>query len=126
MNTQEITLCGKPVTLGYCYATEIAYKNLAGQDINDFMTEVREAITANLMPDIEKTIFLLLASMLSYYESRKEEIPVKSEDLMNDCTPPELGTALGTILAIRSKFYNIPTGEPEDKPEKGTRRRKNA
>ena len=36
MITKEITLCSKQVTLAYCYATEIAYKDLANEDMLDY------------------------------------------------------------------------------------------
>ena len=136
MNAKEITICGKQVTLAYCYATEISYKILADQDIMNFMQEVSDALQAEpqQMPDIRKTIFLLLASMQSYYDSlpagqngQKPQPPVTDEDLMYHCTPQELGVALGTILSLRSQFYHLPSDEPEEKEPKGKRKnRKNA
>lgn len=136
MNTKEITICGKQVTLAYCYATEISYKILADQDIMNFMQEVSEALQAEpqQMPDIRKTIFLLLASMQSYYDSlpagqngQKPQSPVTDEDLMYHCTPQDLGVALGTILGLRSQFYHLPSDEPEEKEPKGKHKnRKNA
>jgi hypothetical protein len=45
---------------------------------------------------------------------------------MKQATPVEIGTAMLTILNMRSEFYHVPKGEPEEKPEKGTRKRKNA
>ena len=45
MITREVTLCGKQVTLAYCYATEIAYKDLTNEDIiKDLGTRHRSAI----------------------------------------------------------------------------------
>lgn len=136
MNAKEITICGKQVTLAYCYATEISYKILADQDIMNFMQEVSDALQAEpqQMPDIRKTIFLLLASMQSYYDSlpagqngQKPQPPVTDEDLMYHCTPQDLGVALGTILGLRSQFYHLPSDEPEEKEPKGKRKnRKNA
>ena len=136
MNTKEITICGKQVTLAYCYATEISYKILADQDIMNFMQEVSDALQAEpqQMPDIRKTIFLLLASMQSYYDSlpagqdgQKPQPPVTDEDLMYHCTPQDLGVALGTILGLRSQFYHLPIDEPEEKEPKDKRKnRKNA
>ena len=119
MITKEISLCGKPVTLGYCYATDISYKKLANQDITDFCQEAVQAIQADRMPDAEKTIYAILACMLAYYQSRDEDNPIRDADIMNEATPLELGTALGTVLTLRMEFYNIPAGEPEDKPQKG-------
>ena len=131
MITKEITIGGKPVTLAYCYATEISYKLLSDEDINIFMTEVYECMNDDIqrMPDIRKTIFLILAAISAYYESRGEELPIDDKTLMYDCKPEELGTALGVVLGLRGQFYAVPSDEPEDKEPKGkrvTRKPKNA
>lgn len=115
----------RTVTMGYCYATEIAFKDLAGQDIADFMTEALPLIRENKMPDIKKTIYAVLSCMIAYYQSMDEEPPVKDTDLMNEATPLEIGTALGTFLTLQTKFYHIPTGEPAEKPAKGKGKAKN-
>jgi len=121
MITKEITLCGKQVTLAYCYATEISYKILSDEDITDFIIEAATAIQdKNRMPDIRKTIFLVLASMQSYYESKDEQAPIIDKQMIYDSTPEELGTALGVVIGLRTNFYHIPKGEPEDKPNEGS------
>ena len=125
MITKEITICGKQVTLAYCYATEISYKILSDEDIIDFGQEVIEKIQHEQMPDIRKTIFLILASMNAYYESKGEKAPVSDKELMYECTPQEIGQALGVIIGLRSQFYHVPTDEPEDKPT-GEKKEKNA
>lgn len=125
MITKEITICGKQVTLAYCYATEISYKILSNEDIIDFGQEVIEKIQHEQMPDIRKTIFLILASMNAYYESKGEKAPVSDKELMYECTPQEIGQALGVIIGLRSQFYHVPTDEPEDKPT-GEKKEKNA
>jgi len=119
MITKEIKLCGKQVTLAYNYATEISYKILSDEDIFDFGQEVVEKIQHEQMPDIRKTIFLIIASMQSYYESKGEECPITDKELMYECTPQEIGVALGTIIGLRSQFYHVPSDEPEDKPAEG-------
>ena len=125
MITKEITLCGKQVKLAYCYATEIAYKDLSNEDMLDYAKHAVEAIQAQRDPDIKRTIFAILACMMAFYEDA-DKAPVKDSDIMKEATPVELGTAMLTILSMRNEFYHVPSGEPEDKPEKGTRRRKNA
>ena len=124
---EEITLAGKPVMLGYCYATEIAYKNMYGEDISGIIQETFACVNAKpaRMPDTERSIYLVLSAIVAYYESKGEEAPIKDKDLMNDTTPLELGTALGTIVNLWAKFYNIPKGEPEEKPAKGKGKAKN-
>jgi len=119
MKKKEITLAGKQVTVAYCYATEIAYKDLSGQDITDFMGEVGEAIAANKMPDVKKSIFLLVAAIMSYYETKKEDAPISDAQIMTDATPLEMGAAIGAVLSLRSEFYALPEGEPKEKKKAG-------
>lgn len=123
MKKKEITLAGKQVTVAYCYATEIAYKDLSGQDIADFMDEIGEALAANKMPDTKKSIFLLVAAIMSYYETKKEEAPISDAQIMTDATPLEMGAAIGAVLNLRSEFYALPEGEPKEK--KNARKGKN-
>ena len=126
MITKEITLCGKQVTLAYCYATEIAYKEMSDEDIFDYAQAAVEAIQAQRDPDIKRTIFAIIACMMAYYED-KDKAPVKDSEIMREATPVEIGTAMLTILSMRQEFYHVPKGEPEDKQEKsGGRKRKNA
>lgn len=127
MITEKITIAGKSVTLGYCYATEIAYKDLSGEDIADIIQETVAAVNAQQprMPDAKRSIYLVLAAVMSYYQSKGEDAPIKDSDLMNDATPLELGKALGTIITLWAKFYNIPTGEPTEKQKKGKGKGKN-
>ena len=124
---EEITLAGKPVTLGYCYATEIAYKDLSGEDIADIIQETIAAVNAQpaRMPDAKRSIHLVMAAVIAYYQSKDEDAPIKGTDLMNDTTPLELGKALGTIINLWAQFYNIPKGEPEEKPAKERGKAKN-
>ena len=128
MITKEITLCGKQVVLAYCYATEIGYKTLSDEDIIDFGSEIAEKIQQQQMPDIKRTIFLILASMNAYYESIHSETPITDKDLLYKSDPKEVGVALGTILGLRGKFYHLPTDEPrgENKEEKADKEPKNA
>ena len=129
MITKEITICGKQVMLAYCYATEISYKILSDEDIIDFGQEIVEKIQHEQMPDIRRTIYLIIASMQSYYESKGEQCPITDKELMYECTPKEIGMALGIIIGLRTNFYHVPSDEPEDTEQKGKRvsgKRKNA
>lgn len=123
---EEITIAGKPVTLGYCYATEIAYKDLSGEDITTIIQETAASVNATpaRMPDAKRSIYLVLAAAMAYYDSKDEDAPIKDTDLMRETSPLELGTALGTIINLWAKFYDIPKGEPEDKPMKGKGKKK--
>ena len=101
--------------VAYCYATEIAYKELSGQDIADFMGEIGEALADNKMPDTKKSIFLLVAAIMSYYKTKKEDAPITDAQIMTDTTPLEMGAAIGAVLNLRSEFYALPEGEPKEK-----------
>ena len=125
MITKEITLCSQQVTLAYCYATEIAYKDLANEDMFDYANHALESIQAQRDPDIKRTIFAIIACMMAYYEDA-EKAPVKDSDIMKEATPVEIGTAMLTILSMRSEFYHVPNGEPEDKPKDWQDAEKNA
>ena len=118
MITKEITIAGKQITLAYCYATEIAYKILSEQEITDFMAEASEAIQAEKMPDIRKSMFVILAAVQAYYEANGEEIPITDKELMYESSPEDIGRALGTIIGLRMKFYHVPADESEDKDPK--------
>lgn len=129
MKKNEITLCDKQVGLAYCYATEIAFKTLSDTDIIDFMQEVSEALNSmpQRMPDMQKTIYLIIAAISAYYEGDMEKSPIKDTDLMYRAEPLEIGTALGIILSLRAEFYHLPAGESEEKKDGAKpKKRKNA
>ena len=115
MLNKIIEIAGKKAYAGYCYATEIVYKDFAKQDINDFLVEVKEANDNKKLPDIKKAVYLILSSMMSYYQSIGEDSPIKDNDIMYGAASAELVNALATIITLRSEFYHIPEGEPEEK-----------
>ena len=118
ISERKITIAGKEVNLSYCYATEIGFKILAGEDISEFAKEVLESIQNKVMPDTEKSIFLIIAAAQAYSESHEEKEQINSSDLMFKCSPEELATALGTIIVMKAEFYNLPKGEePEPQTE---------
>ena len=53
----------RTVTLGYCYATEIAYKDMAGENIADIIQETIACVNAQpaRMPDTKRSIYLVVA-----------------------------------------------------------------
>lgn len=118
MLKKEITIAGKQVTLGYCFATEIAYQDMAGENIADYMTEAYAAIQADRVPNIKKTILAILACIVSFYNSTGEEAPVKDSELMNEATPEELGVAIGSVIELRTDFYKVPDADEKKPPKK--------
>lgn len=131
MLTKEITIAGKQVTLGYCFATEIGFKTLADKDLTQFIHEVAAGFAAEpkVEPDKETVIRAIIASAIAYYESRDEEPAITGRDLMYEATVMELSEALGNIIQMYAQFYNI-AGLVEDtktdKNKKPKRKPKNA
>ena len=103
MKTKEITLCGKQVTLAYCFATEIAFRKYTGKSIEEYEPGNAEHI-----------IYLILSAILSFYEGEKQKAPVVDTDIMYHATPEELTNALTVALELRREWYQLPAGEPED------------
>ena len=127
MTQKEITLCGKQVTLAYCYATEINYKLLADQECTDFVREVLQGLSEKKIPDTRKAIYLIISAITAYYESQGMESPIEDKDLIYHASPDDIGRAIGTIAGLYIEFYKIPVGEPKDEPKKRpSRKRKNA
>lgn len=128
MKTKEIKIAGKDVTLAYCFGSEVGYKLLTDEEIHPFLTGAIVALNDKpaRMPDLRKTIFLIIACATAYYESKGQDSPIEDKDLMYSCEPEELGIALGTIINLYAEFYHIPKDEPKDKEPKGGKKGKNA
>ena len=114
MIKKEITICGKQVTLAYCFATEISYKVISDEEITDFVQETVKSVQDGRMPNTRKSIFAILAAASAYYESINKESPITDKELMFDSTSTELATAIGTVIALRAEFYHVPKDEQEE------------
>ena len=111
MTTKEITICGTQLTLSYCYAVEIGYKIMADQNIHDFFDEVGKALNEQKMPDIQRTVYLIMASAMAYYESKDEKAPITDKQLIYESSPEDLGNALLAIITLRNEFFKVPSDE---------------
>ena len=103
MKTKEITICGKQVMLAYCFATELAFKNFTGENIENFDPS-----------NPEHAIYLILSAIAAYYQKRDEDAPVKDTDLMYEAKPTELIAGLTEVMKLRADWYEIPKGEKKD------------
>ena len=126
MITKEITLCSKQVTLGYCFAASIEYRNKTDEEMVDYANHVIESYRKKSDPNEEKTIQAILACMKAYYEANDQEMPITEKEMKNGLDPVEMVVAAYTIVSMRQEFYHVPKGEPEEKPERGARKKKNA
>jgi hypothetical protein len=100
MITNEITIGGVAVKIGYCFATELAFKQYTGVNIEDMDTQNPEHI-----------IYLILAAIVAYYEGSGEQSSVKDNDLMYKAKPTELVAALTEVFKMRAEWYEMPKGE---------------
>jgi hypothetical protein len=105
------------VMLGYCFATEIAFKEMSGEDVGKFVREAVKDLGNNVNPDRQKSIYLIMAAVEAYYESIGKKAPITEKDLMNSHQSGEFGTALGTILGMHIKMNTPPKGDDEDKKD---------
>ena len=119
MKTATITIAGKEVGIAYCFATEIAFRKYTGEDFNTYISSINTAAKqGSIDVDAEKTLVIILSAIMSYYNGKNEESPVKDSDLMYHCSPQEIIAAYTEVLHLYKEWYQIPSGEPEDKPEK--------
>ena len=119
MVQQQIKLCGKEITIGYCFATEINYSNFTdGDNAVPFIHEAANKLDAltkggTEVPDIKKSIFLILSAALAYYASKDEKMPIEDKDLMFADDPTEVYAALGAVILLYGKFYHLIPAESE-------------
>lgn len=120
MIKETTKIAGIDVTLGYCFATELNYRNLADEEIADYFKKAFSCIQEGKDPDTDKSIRLVLASVHSYYDSIHQGegdhiYPINERTLVFETAPDELMKAVITIVNLRNKFYKMPEGESEEK-----------
>ena len=119
------------VMLGYCFATEILFNEMAGEEVGTFVKEAISQISEGKMPDRKKSMILIQAAMEAYYESVGKKLiqaameayyesvgkkaPITEKDLKDSHHSDEFGTAIGTILGMYIKMNTSPAGENADK-----------
>ena len=129
MVQQQIKLCGKEISVGYCFATEINYTNLTdGDNSHRYIAEAATKLDAlkkggTEIPDVKKAIYLILSAALAYSSSKDEEMPLVDKDLMFAEDPTEIWTALGTVILLYGQFYHLIPAEAEKikKSQKGSK-----
>jgi len=103
------------VMLGYCFATEILFNEMAGEEVGTFVKEAISQISEGKMPDRKKSMILIQAAMEAYYESVGKKAPITEKDLKDSHHSDEFGTAIGTILGMYIKMNTSPAGESNEK-----------
>ena len=103
------------VMLGYCFATEILFNEMAGEEVGTFVKEAISQISEGKMPDRKKSMILIQSAMEAYYESVGKKAPITEKDLKDSHHSDEFGTAIGTILGMYIKMNTSPAGENVEK-----------
>jgi hypothetical protein len=120
MKAKEVTIAGKTVALAYCYATEIAFSDYTGQDINRFIASLMPDDDGNIpTTDPKKVLYAILSAALTYAQHMEQECPIKDTDLMYSAKPGELIEAFTAVIQLRNEWYHVPEGDPKDKPAEG-------
>jgi hypothetical protein len=134
MNPERtINICGQEVRMRYCAATETGFEALSGKKIEIFTPTVLEYDEHGKPVKIEQPkassddyIKLAIAAIIANYESKKQELPIKPDDIMYNAGPKEISNLLNAIVEIRSIWYEIPSVVKPETDEKPDDKQKNA
>ena len=115
MEKKEVTIAGKPVMLAYCYATEIIFNDLTGEDINEYFKEVfGEGKTTNP----KKLLYGILACAIAYAQGTTQTDGVLEDKmLMYEANPAELIEAFKVVVELHNEWYKLPSSEKPEKEE---------
>jgi len=115
MTTKTITICGKEVTLAYCYATEIAFKKIRDKNIFQYDSA-----------DPEDRVAVVFAAAIAYAQSKGVEPPVTIDEMMFNAKPMEAVAAANEVINLGNEWYDVGIDGEEDKADEGTPEEKNA
>ncbi len=107
METSKIKVCGQEVSVGYCYATEIAFHNYTGVSVEKFDPN-----------NPQHAVYLIMAAIFSYYNAKEhqgEAHELTDESLLYESKPDEIIQAFNTVLGLRLRWYGVEApGQDED------------
>lgn len=103
MTEKIITIADAEVGIKYCFATEIGFRDLAGESIDNIDATNPSHVTS-----------LIMAAIVAYYQSRGKESPIATEKIMYEAKPQELIVAMAAIFKLRNTWYS---GDEEGKEE---------
>lgn len=103
MEKRDITICGKAVTIAYCFDTEINFHNKANTSIENFDGNNPEHIQ-----------HLIMAAIKAYYEFAGTDAPITENELRFNSEPEEIIDALAAFFDLRALWYKMPKDEPKE------------
>lgn len=106
MNAEKnINILGKEVRLRYCAATETGYEQISGNSIDIFIGKKDKPSEAKTIDYIQ----LAIAAMAAAYGRNGEDVPLKTEEIMYDCTPKEITAMILAVVELRAAWYELPS-----------------
>lgn len=118
MKKKEVTIAGKPFMLAYCYATEIIFNDLTGEDINEYFKEVFFSGDGKSTANPKKLLYAVLACAIAYAEgTTKTEGVLEDKTLMYEANPDELIEAFKVVVELHNEWYKLPSAEKPEKEE---------
>ena len=96
MNKKEVTICGQPIKVMYCAASENGFEDLSGKHFKDFnFTSSKDLLN------------LSLACIVAAYAEEGIDAPLSGKDLLYKATPQELVSLYQTVLESLNEWYGI-------------------
>ena len=117
MKKKKVKIAGKQVWLAYCYATEIVFNDLTGEDINEYFKELFTSEEGKTNP--KKLLYAILACAIAYAQGTQTEDALEDKQLMYEAKPSELIEAFKVVVELRNEWYKLPSSEKPEKEEKG-------
>ena len=117
MKKKKVKIAGKQVWLAYCYATEIIFNDLTGEDINEYFKEMFTSEEGKTNP--KKLLYAILACAIAYAQGTQTEDALDDKALMYEAKPQELIEAFKVVVELRNEWYKLPSSEKPEKEEKG-------
>lgn len=119
MKKKKVKIAGKQVWLAYCYATEIIFNDLTGEDINEYFKEVFTSEEGKYKTNPKKLLYAILACAIAYAQGTQTEDALDDKTLMYEAKPSELIEAFKVVVELRNEWYKLPSTEKPEKEEKG-------
>lgn len=117
MKKKKVKIAGKQVWLAYCYATEIVFNDLTGENINEYFKEVLTSEEGK--NNLKKPLYAILACAIAYAQGTQTEDALEDKQLMYEAKPQELIEAFKVVVELRNEWYKLPSSEKPEKEEKG-------
>ena len=96
MNKKEVTICGQPIKVMYCAASENGFEDLSGKSFQDFN------FTSN-----KDLLNLSIACIVASYAEEGIDAPISGKDLLYKATPQELANLYKTVLELLKEWYGL-------------------